>query len=113
MAVGSVGPGTEGPVVDPFYWEPKTFEKAVCCMPGMECWSGDFANTAGRQSLLNQLENIQGELKKAKEHYDELNAENLRKQAEQRAADLAESRTNSNKLVNQIKDSQKRVQTAK
>jgi len=43
-----------------FYWEPVEFKKAVCCMPGMDCWSGDFANKAGRQSLLDDLERFQG-----------------------------------------------------
>jgi hypothetical protein len=113
MAVGAIGGGHEGPVTDELFWEPKTWDKAVCCMPGMKCWSGEFANQAGRQSLLNQLEQVGVELGYAKELYDELNAENLRKAADARNAALAESRTFSNKLKNTIKDTEKKVTNAK
>lgn len=111
MAAGAIG-GNDGPAVDPFFWEPTVFEKAVCCMPGMKCWSGDFANQAGRQSLLNQLDQIEGELSQAKELYDELNAENLRKAADARNAALADSRTFAAKLKNTIKDTEKKITKA-
>lgn len=54
-------------------------------MPGMDCWAGDFAAVKGRESLENQLKNAKQELNKYKTRYDELNADNLKKQAEERA----------------------------
>jgi hypothetical protein len=45
-----------------------------------------------------------------KELYDVLNVDNLRKQAEKRASDLAASKTASNKLQNNLTDARKRVQ---
>jgi hypothetical protein len=45
----------------------------------------------------------------AKEIYDELNAEQEREAADERAIELADARDAANKLVNQIADSQKRT----
>lgn len=76
---GAAGGSGSGPGSDePGFWEPPRFDEAVCCMPGMDCWTGDFANAAGRAGLLEQLAIAEAELVGAKELYDELNAENER-----------------------------------
>lgn len=90
------------------FWEPPRFEEAVCCMPGMPCWTGDFANAAGRTKLLEDIERLQGEMVGAKERYDELNAENEREAADARALALADARDAAAKLVNRIADAQVR-----
>jgi hypothetical protein len=103
------GFGTGG---DYFFWEPVVWNKAVCCMPGMDCWNGDFANKAGREQLLADLDRFQGEYESAKAEYDVLNEENLIRQQEERSAQLAEGRDYSNKITNRISDNEKRLQKA-
>jgi len=48
-------PETAGPMGfnDQGFWEPTRWEdpEGVCCMPGMACWTGSFANAAGRAQL--------------------------------------------------------------
>lgn len=57
QGISSSGPSS-GPALG--YWEPKErFEEAVCCMEGMECWSGQFANAAGRGQLEADLVEFQ------------------------------------------------------
>lgn len=109
MGPGTAGPGTSGPGETGF-WEPPRFEEAVCCMQGMPCWTGDFANAAGRSKLLENIARLEGELVGAKELYDELNAENEREATEGRAIALAAARDAAAKLTNQIADSEKREQ---
>jgi hypothetical protein len=94
------------------FWEPPRFEEAVCCMPGMACWTGDFANAAGRAKLLEDIERLQGELVGVKERYDELNAENEREAADARALALADARDAAAKLVNRIADAEVRESKA-
>jgi hypothetical protein len=47
----ATGPGTD-PNADTGFWEPPRFDTEICCMPGMACWTGDFANAAGRASIV-------------------------------------------------------------
>ena len=62
------------------YWEPKEpFTEAVCCMEGMDCWSGSFANDAYRGQLESDLAKFEMDLERSKVVYDELNADNLRR----------------------------------
>jgi hypothetical protein len=103
------GPGTSGPGETGF-WEPPRFEEAVCCMQGMPCWTGEFANAAGRSKLLESIVRLEGELVGAKELYDELNAENEREASDARAIALADARDAAAKLTNQIAESEKREQ---
>jgi hypothetical protein len=108
-AVNGGGPGgSGGPGTDAGFWEPPRFEEAVCCMPGMACWTGDFANAAGRTKLLEDIANLEGEMDGAKATFDELNAENERDAADARALALADARDAANKLVNRIADAQVR-----
>lgn len=37
-------------------WQPEPFAEAVCCMKGMDCWTGKFANAAGRAQLIADIE---------------------------------------------------------
>jgi hypothetical protein len=99
---GKGGAGSEGGV-----WEPPHFEEAVCCMVGMECWTGDFAAAAGRAKIVQDIERLTSELGPAKELFDELNAENEREAADARALALADARDVASKLVNRINDAQK------
>jgi hypothetical protein len=99
---GKGGAGSSGG-----FWEPPHFEEAVCCMQGMECWTGDFAAAAGRAKIVADIERLQAELGPAKELFDELNAENEREAADARALALADARDAASKLVNRINDSQK------
>jgi hypothetical protein len=104
------GPGFTGG--DYFFWEPVRWNKAVCCMPEMSCWNGDFANKAGREQLLGDLARFQGEYDSAKAEYDVLNEENLIRQQDERSAQLAEGRDYSNKITNRISDNEKRLEKA-
>jgi hypothetical protein len=90
------------------FWEPPRFDEAVCCMRGMECWTGDFAAAAGRAQIMADIAKFQEELVGAKELYDELNAENEREAAAERAIALADARDAAARLTNQIRDAQKR-----
>jgi len=78
-------------------------------MEGMDCWTGAFANAAGRASLEQELATFERQLEGAKERFDELNAANLIKQAEQRAQDLADSRTQAAQFVNKLADETKKI----
>lgn len=60
----------------PERWVPEPWGYEVCCMPGMACWTGDFANAAGRAEILRELEKNRGEMERAKAHFDELDKEN-------------------------------------
>jgi hypothetical protein len=52
---GAGGSSTEDEFGPGAWWEPRKFETAVCCMAGMECYSSDFANAAGRAQLEDEL----------------------------------------------------------
>jgi len=108
---GSAG-GPGGDAGSEGFWEPPRFDEAVCCMPGMDCWTGDFAAAAGRASIMADIAKFQEELVGAKELYDELNAENEREAAAERAVALADARDAAARLTNQIKDAQKRESKA-
>jgi chromosome segregation ATPase len=47
--------GHKGDTADAGFWEPPRFEEAVCCMPGMPCWTGDFASAAGRAKIVADI----------------------------------------------------------
>jgi hypothetical protein len=108
---GAAGGTTEGGFTG--WWEPKPWDHAVCCMKGMECWTGKFAAAAGKATLEADLAQFEWELEDATAHFDELNAENLREQAEERAEALANSRILSNKLSNQVRDAETREAAAR
>jgi hypothetical protein len=93
------GPAT-GTDEDFGFWEPPRFETEVCCMKGMECYSGAFANAAGRAAIIGDIARLQTELVGAKEIYDVLNAEQEREAAADRAVALADARDFANRLVN-------------
>lgn len=76
-------------------------------MKGMDCWSGEFANAAGRKKIVDDIAALTLDLVPAKEKYETLNADNEREAAEERELLLADSRDLSLKLVNRIKDSEK------
>jgi hypothetical protein len=97
------GQGETG--TDTGFWEPPRFETEICCMPGMACWTGAFANAAGRANIEAQIKSIEEEMGKAKEIYDELNAEQEREAAEERAFILADARDAEAKLSNEILNS--------
>jgi hypothetical protein len=42
-------------------------------MEGMDCWTGAFANAAGRAQLESELANYRGQLETAKVEFDALN----------------------------------------
>jgi hypothetical protein len=77
-------------------------------MEGMECWTGEFANAAGRAKLVKDITNLKEELVGAEELYTILNAEYEREAADARAFALADARDAANKLTNKIVDAQKR-----
>lgn len=78
-------------------------------MPGMECWDSTYENTQGRAGLEEELKMLEGEYPGVKSYFDELNVDNLKKQAAEREQKLADSRTASRKLTNTIADSAKRL----
>lgn len=53
-------------------------------MPGMKCWAGDFANKAGRETILREIEKAQRKYDEAKAIFDELDVENQRQLAAER-----------------------------
>jgi len=94
------------------FWEPPRFDEEVCCMKGMDCWTGEFANAAGRAAIIADIEKFSEEMVEAKDLYDVLNAENEREAAALRAVALADARDAAARLTNQIKDAEKREQKA-
>lgn len=76
-------PTDDGPTGfnDAGFWEPSKWETAVCCMPGMDCWTGAFANAAGRGQLEARIKQLGEELVVAEAEYQVLNVENERKAA--------------------------------
>lgn len=109
---GSAGGDDRDPGSDTGFWEPPTFDEAVCCMPGMDCWTGDFANAAGRAKIIEGIARLEAELVGATEEFDILNAENEREASAARAIALAEARDLAAKLVNRIADAEKIVTKA-
>jgi hypothetical protein len=89
---------------EPERWYPHPFDWEVCCMPGMSCYTGDFANAAGRAQIVRELEQYRIEREEKKAYFDELDADNQRELAEERKILLASSRTAALKLNNQIGD---------
>lgn len=81
-------------------------------MPGMACWTGSFANAAGRAQLETTIEKIKLELVDAEADYNELNVERERKLADSRAIDLADARDQAAKLANRVTDAKKREANA-
>lgn len=81
-------------------------------MPGMACWTGSFANAAGRAQLEAQIKGIEAELIEADAAYQELNVERERKLADSRAVQLVAARDQAAKLSNKVLDAQKRESKA-
>lgn len=51
---GSSGQGTGADASEE--WKPERWDYEVCCMEGMPCWTGDFANAAGRGAIEAEIE---------------------------------------------------------
>jgi hypothetical protein len=81
-------------------------------MPGMDCWTGDFANAAGRAKIIESIARLEVELVGATEEFDILNAEKEREAADARAIALADARQWAAVLINRIADAEKRVTKA-
>jgi len=96
-------------------WTPKLFSDAVCCMEGMDCWTGAFANTQGKLQLEAELAGYKEQLPALEAHFDELNLENVQKAAAELAIAFADTRERAAKLTQQQKDAAKReeLETAK
>lgn len=62
-------------------WKPEPFEYEVCCMEGMDCYSGAYANKAGRAQIEKDLASARDNLVAAQEYYDEKNAIRLVKES--------------------------------
>ena len=77
-------------------------------MPGMPCWTGAFANAAGRASIEAEIKGLEESMVAAKELYDSLSAEQEREAGEERAIALADSMNAEAKLSNEILNSKKR-----
>ena len=73
-------------------------------MEGMDCWNDKFKSGASRDILVVELETFKADLAAAKDHFDELNKENLERRAEDRKDALGEARITAGKIVNKIKD---------
>jgi hypothetical protein len=80
------------------------FKEAVCCMAGMECWTGAFAATQGRAALAAELAMLEAGLPELQAHFEELNLVNVQKAAAQLAADFADLKTLTRQLTNRVKD---------
>lgn len=104
----AVKKGGKEDATDIGFWKPEPWATAVCCMKGMDCFSGAFETKAARENLVKELAGFEEELVGVKKLYDELNQDNLDKAAEQRAQDLAAARVAANKIVNSIADAEKK-----
>jgi len=91
------GPGGEGK------WGNK-MKEAICCMPGMDCWDASYEGAQGREDLMYELEMLRNEYPEAKQYFDELNFENLQKEAAERQLAFGESKKQTRKLTNQVGD---------
>lgn len=107
------GSSAEGGKDDTAGWAPERFEEAVCCMEGMPCFDGDFANAAGRGEIEEEIAWREVDLEWQKADFDRLNAERERAAADARAIELADTRQQAGKLSNQIEDSIKRENKAR
>lgn len=95
------------PEPEPERWTPEPWTTEVCCMKGMDCYTGAFENEAYRQQIERDLVGYRMELEHKKAAFDELDAENQREIAAQRQIDLTASKTLSQRLNNQIADAVK------
>lgn len=79
-------------------------KEATCCMPGMDCWDMSYEGEAGRGEMQAELDRLLEELPGIKDHFMELNADNLKKESAEKQKELAEQRKDSKKLQNKIAD---------
>jgi len=79
-------------------------KEAICCMPGMDCWDASYEGAQGREDLMYELEMLRNEYPEAKQYFDELNFENLQKEAAERQLAFGESKKQTRKLTNQVGD---------
>jgi hypothetical protein len=93
-------------------WKPEIFEEAVCCMQGMPCFDGDFANAAGRGAIIEELAWRELDLDDQKSEYDTLNAIKERAASDARTLELADMRLAAGKLFNQIEQNIKKENNA-
>jgi hypothetical protein len=114
-AAGGYGPGGGMMGGDDNYemgtggWGPELFKDAVCCMEGMDCWTGAFANTAGRAQLEAELARLEDALPELQEHFDDLNLVNVQKAAAELALEFGALKTTTRQLTNQLKDARTRL----
>lgn len=59
-------------------WKPEPWKEEVCCMKGMPCWTGKFADAAARAKLAEALGRFAGELKAVEGTFNDLNVEKER-----------------------------------
>lgn len=71
-------------------------------MRGMDCWSSAYENSQGLAGLEQQLQWLQEQYPHAKDWYDELNADNLKKEREAAAVAFAESAKKTRKMTNKM-----------
>jgi hypothetical protein len=90
-------------------WGLELFTEAVCCMEGMDCWTGAFANTAGRAQLEAELARLEEYLPELQDHFDDLNLVNVQKAAAELAAEFGNLKTTTRQLTNQLKDARARL----
>jgi hypothetical protein len=60
-------------------------------MQGMDCWTGSFANAAGRAQIEKQMKSLEEQLEKKKAVYDSLNIEREREASNVRAEKLSDA----------------------
>lgn len=83
---------------------PQLFKEAVCCMDGMKCWDSSYSNMQGRANLEDELKMLENEFLGVRDHFDELNAENVEKEKQRKKEEFANAKTQARQLANKVKD---------
>lgn len=71
-------------------------------MRGMDCWSSAYENSQGLAGLTDTLRNLEEQYPHAKDWFDELNADNLKKEIEARLVAFTESNKLTKKMTNKL-----------
>lgn len=69
-------------------------------MRGMDCWSSAYENSQGLAGLTDHLRDLEQQYPHAKDWFDELNADNLKKEREARLIAFSESNKTTKKMAN-------------
>lgn len=88
MKTSSIGKS----VVEDTTWTPPLWENEVCCMKGMKCWTGKFADKAAQEQYEKEIAKFEKELAKTMVEFNKLNLKKDRENAAKRALDLATAR---------------------